>query len=88
MKLRRRRGFGGSTKQERERATYAMRKLLMTPVPARIKATRTSLSARASRMNLSYFSYRTGTRRRKRASRMLVTEMKMANPVSPAVNVS
>jgi hypothetical protein len=39
-----------------KRTTYAIRKLVITPVPARIKATRISLSARASLMNLSYFS--------------------------------
>ena len=68
--------------------TDAINKLAATPVVVRINPTRTSLRARASRTNLSYFSYRTGIASMNDERNIPATEMKMANPVSPAGEVS
>jgi hypothetical protein len=48
-----------------------------------MKATRTSFNARASRMNLSYFSYKTGTQSMNVERTIPETEMKMAKPDRP-----
>lgn len=61
-----------------------MSRLMALPVPVRMKLTRSSLRARASRAPLLYFSYMTGTKSRKRGNKMPVTETKSAKPVSPA----
>lgn len=61
-----------------------MRRLTLAPVPARMNATRVSLSARASRTNLSYFSYTTGMKSMKTESTMPATDTNTANPVNPA----
>lgn len=56
----------------------------MEPLPTRMNPTRTSLRPRARRMSLLYFSYTTGTQRRKRARKIPETLTKIANPERPA----
>lgn len=63
-----------------------MSRLMAVPVPVRMKLTRNSLRARASRAPLLNFSYMTGTKRRNKGNKMPVTETKSAKPVSPAVD--
>lgn len=65
--------------------TDEIKMLKVVPSAVRMKLTRTSLSIRASRENLSYFSYATGTRSMNSDRRMPAIETKMANPVNPAV---
>ena len=65
--------------------TDAMRRLRVAPMPVRIKPMRTSLSARARRTNLSYFSYTTGIISINADKNMPTTAEKMAKPVRPAV---
>ena len=64
--------------------TYAISKFRTVPLLFSMKPTRTSLSARARRASLSYFSYATGTSSMNSERRMLVTDTKMANPDKPA----
>lgn len=64
--------------------TYAIKRLKVTPVLVRINPTRTSLKARASRVNLSYFSCTTGIKSINDDSNIPVTEMKIAKPERPA----
>jgi hypothetical protein len=70
------------------RRTHAIRRLAVTPVHVRINPTRTSLKARASRVNLSYFSCKTGTRSMNNDKNIPATEIKMANPDRPAEKLS
>jgi hypothetical protein len=67
------------------RITNAIRRLRVAPMPVRIKPMRTSLSARARRTNLSYFSYTTGIISINADKDMPTTAAKMAKPVRPAV---
>ena len=61
-----------------------MRKLHVMPVPTRTKLARSSLIARATRVNLLYFSFARGTRSKKRDKKIPVIDMKRAKPVNPA----
>ena len=65
-------------------ATHAMRKLKVVPVPTRTKVARSSLIARATRVNLSNFSFAKGTRSKKRDKNIPVIDTKRAKPVNPA----
>lgn len=65
-----------------------MRRLAVTPVLVRMKPTRTSLRARATRVSLSYFSCTTGTKSINDDKNMPATEMKRANPDRPAEKLS
>lgn len=65
-------------------SSYAMSRLNVAPVPVRMNPTRISLRARASRMNLSYFSYATGTKSMKAERNIPATATNIANPVRPA----
>lgn len=65
--------------------TYAINRLMTAPVPVRIKLTRTSFRARASRTNLSYFSYRTGMISINAEKSMPKMVTKRVNPESPAM---
>lgn len=65
--------------------THAMIRLAPVPHPVRMNATRTSLSARANPLSLSYFSYTTGTRSMNRDRNMPAIDMKSAKPDRPAL---
>lgn len=69
-------------------ATYARRKVRAVPVPTSTKVARSSFSARATRVNLSYFSFNRGTMSRNRARNIPLMDTKRANPDSPAVDRS
>jgi hypothetical protein len=58
----------------------------VVPVPTSTKFARSSFSARAKRVNLSYFSFTRGTRSRNRARNIPVMDTKRANAVNPAVD--
>jgi hypothetical protein len=58
-----------------------------TPSPPRMKLTRASLSTRAKRVHLSYFSYTTGTVKRPAANNIVKMAMKREKPESPAVEI-
>lgn len=57
----------------------------MEPVAVNMKPTRTSFSARATRTNLSYFSYRTGITSIKAERSIPKIVMKSVNPERPAM---
>lgn len=65
--------------------THAINKLKVTPVPVRMKPTLTSFSARASRTNLSCFSYNTGITSMNSDKNIPATDTKIAKPDRPAV---
>jgi hypothetical protein len=56
------------------------------PVPTNTKFARSSFSARAKRVNLSYFSFSRGTRSRTRARSIPEMDTKRANTDNPAVD--
>ena len=68
--------------------THAIKRLNVTPIAVKIKAMRSSFSARAVRASLSYFSYKTGTVSINADRKMPATETKSANPDNPATNES
>jgi hypothetical protein len=66
--------------------TYARRKVRAVPVPTNTNIARSSFKARATRVNLSYFSFTRGTRSKNRASNIPAIDTKRANPDNPAVD--
>ena len=56
------------------------------PVPTSTKVVRSSFSARATRVNLLYFSFNRGTKSKNRASNIPVMDTKRAKPDNPAVD--
>lgn len=66
--------------------TYARRKVRAVPVPTSTNIARSSFKARATRVNLSYFSFTRGTRSKNSASTIPAMDTKRANPDNPAVD--
>lgn len=58
----------------------------VVPVPTNTKFARSSFSARAKRVNLSYFSFTRGTKSRNMARNIPVMDTKRANADNPAVD--
>ena len=56
----------------------------IVPVPTNTKVARSSWMARATRVNLLNFSFARGTKSKKRARNIPMTDTKMANPDNPA----
>lgn len=74
--------------QSKKNDTHAMSRLNVVPAPVKMKPTRTSLKARANRINLSYLSYITGTASMKREYSIPTIVRKSVNPVKPAILIT